>query len=67
MKQLSSFVVLSINSGYRISYTYDEINDETGDLVSQNNKESFFAVDNDLKNHIEGIRNFINENKLAED
>lgn len=67
MKQLSSFVVLSINGGYRISYTFDEINDETGDLVSQNNKESFFAVDNGLKNHIEGIRNFIRENKLAED
>lgn len=64
MKQLSSFVVLSINGGYRISYTFDEINEETGDLVSQNNKESFFAVDADLKESIEKIRGFIQENKL---
>lgn len=64
MKQLSSFVVLSINGGYRISYTFDEINEETGDLVSQNNKESFFAVDEDLKKSIESIRSFIQSNKL---
>lgn len=64
MKQLSSFVVLSINGGYRISYTFDEINEETGDLVSQNNKESFFAVDADLKESIEKIRGFIQESKL---
>lgn len=64
MKQLSSFVVLSINGGYRISYTFDEINEETGDLVSQNNKESFFAVDEDLKKSIESIRSFIQGNKL---
>jgi len=46
MKQLSSFMVININGGDRISYTYDEVNDETGEPVSQNNKKSFYVVNN---------------------
>ena len=64
MKQLSSFMVLNVNGGDRISYTYDEIDGETGDIISQNKKESFYAVDNTLLNDIEKIRNYIRLNKL---
>lgn len=66
MKQLSSFMALSVNGGDRISYTYDEIDPDTGDLVSGNNKESFFIVDEPLRKHVEAIRKFIRENKLAD-
>lgn len=66
MKQLSSFMVLNVNGGDRVSYTYDEIDGETGDLVSTNNKESFFVVDNVLRGDIEAIRDYIRENRLAE-
>lgn len=66
MKQLSSFMILSVNGGDRISYTYDEIDPETGDLVSTNNKESFFAVDAGLRSSIEEIRDYIRENRLAD-
>lgn len=66
MKNLSSFIALSINGGQRISYTYDVINSETGDLISANNKESFFAVDADLKQHIDAIREYITSHKLAD-
>lgn len=65
MKQLSSFMVLNIDGGDRVSYTYNEIDEETGDPVSQNNKKNFYAVDRDLMTHIEAIRNYIRENKLA--
>lgn len=65
MKQLSSFMALSVNGGDRISFTYDEIDEATGDVVSSNNKESFFAVDSALKKHVEAIRKFIRDNKLA--
>ena len=65
MKQLSSFLALNVNGGDRISYTYDEIDESTGDLVSSNNKESFFVVDSDLKKHIDAIRKFIRDNKLS--
>lgn len=66
IKQLASFAVLNVNGGDRISYTYDEIDAETGDVVSSNNKGSFFVVDSGLKGKVTGIRNFISENKLSE-
>lgn len=65
MKQLSSFMVLNIDGGDRVSYTYNEINEETGEPVSQNNKKSFYAVDKELMAHIEAIRKFIRDNKLS--
>lgn len=66
MKQLSSFLVLNVNGGDRLSFTYDEIDPNTGDLVSSNNKESYFVVDEDLRDHINAIREHIRDNKLAE-
>lgn len=66
MKQLSSFMALSVNGGDRISFTYDEVDESTGNLVSTNNKESFFVVDSDLRGHVEAIRDFIRDTKLTE-
>ena len=66
IRQLASFAVLNVNGGDRISYTFDEIDAETGDVVSANNKGSFFAVDSALKGKITQIRNYIIENKLSE-
>ena len=65
MKQLSSFLALAVNGGDRVSFTYDEINDETGNVESSNNKESFFVVDSELRSHIEAVRDYIRENKLS--
>ena len=64
IKQLASFAALNINGGDRISYTYDEIDAETGDMVSSNNKGNFFVVDQTLKDEINQIREYIQENKL---
>lgn len=66
IKQLASFAVLNVNGGDRVTYTYDEIDADTGDMISSNNKGSFFVVDSALKSKITGIRNFITENKLSE-
>lgn len=66
IKQLSSFAVLNVNGGERVTFTYDVIDADTGDLISPNNKGSFYAVDKDLKNTIDAIREYINENKLAD-
>lgn len=66
MKQLSSFMALSVNGGDRISFTYDEVDENTGNLLSTNNKESFFVVDADLRGHVDAIRDFIRDNKLTE-
>lgn len=66
MKQLSSFMALSVNGGDRISFTYDEVDESTGDLISTNNKESFFVVDEDLRAHVNSVRSYIRDNKLTE-
>lgn len=67
MKQLSSYMVLNIDGGDRVSYTYNEIDDNTGEPISQNNKGNFWVVDEELKEHIEAIRNYIKKNKLTEE
>lgn len=67
LKQLASFAILNVNGGDRISYTYDEIDAETGDMIASNNKGSFFCVDENLKKEIEDIRKYLQENKLNEE
>ena len=64
IKQLASFIVLNVNGGDRVSYTYDEIDPETGDMISSNNKGSFFIVDDGLKADVEKVRKYIKDNKL---
>lgn len=66
MKQLSSFMVLSVNGGDRVTYTYDEIDEETGEPISQNNKRSFYVVDSSLRESINAVRAYIRNNKLGE-
>lgn len=65
MKQLSGFMVLSINGGDRVSYTFDEINDTTGEPISTNNKQSFFVVDQEMADAVEVIRKKLRE-RLAD-
>lgn len=66
MKQLASFAVLNVNGGQRVTYTFDIIDENTGDVISTNNKGNFYAIDSNLKSAITQIRNYISNNKLAE-
>lgn len=66
MKQLSSFMVVELYGGDRISFTYQVVDDETGDLISTNERESFFVVDEELHGHIAAIQEYIRENKLTQ-
>ena len=63
MKQLSSFLALNVDGGDRVSFTYNKISN-TGEIVDGNLKESFFVVDEELRGHINAIRDYIRENKL---
>lgn len=65
IKQLSSFMALNVNGGDRISYTYDTIDADTGDVIDSNTKESFFVTDNNLRAHVEAVRDYIREHKLS--
>ena len=66
-KQLASFAVLNVNGGDRITFTYDEVDSDTGDMISSNNKGNFYVVDSKLKGNITAIRNYIEGNKLSEE
>lgn len=65
MKLVTSFTHLITGEGNRIAYTFSEL-DSTGNLVSQNNKGNFVAVDPELVSHINAINDYINKNKLQE-
>lgn len=64
MKKLTSFTAHVTAEGQRISYTFSEI-DSTGRLVSQNTRENFIVVDDELQAHIDAINDFIKANKLG--
>lgn len=65
IKQLSSFMALNVNGGDRISYTYDTIDADTGDVIDSNTKESFFVTDSNLRANVEAVRDYIREHKLS--
>ena len=64
MKLLTSFTKLTTGEGIRIAYTYSEVDDNTGEIISQNNKGSFVAMNPALKGHLTAVDNYISEHYL---
>ena len=60
MKKVTSFTHLITGEGSRIAFTYSEL-DSFGNLLSQNNKENFVAMDQELLTHINAINDYINK------
>lgn len=58
MKKVTSFTHLVTGEGDRIAFTFSEISD-TGELVSQNNKGNFIVIDQNVKNAIDTINQFL--------
>lgn len=67
MKVLRAFQVINKDGIYALSSTYNVIDDATGEPTRQNAKDSFYAVDPELKTHIDAIEEYINTNRLAGD
>lgn len=66
MKQLSGFMVMDIKGGLLVTYTYDEVDEQTGKIISTNNNGQFYAVDLSLTEKINDIQDYIRSNKLSE-
>ena len=64
MKKLTSFSLFKSTEGNRISFSFSEIDDK-GNIESRNNKGSFIVMDNTLMEHINAIKQYINENHLG--
>lgn len=59
MKILRAFQVINKDGSYAVSATYNEVDDNTGELIRQNAKESFYAVDTGLKDDIKAVEDYI--------
>ena len=64
MKVLTSFSVIKMSEGLRISYTYTEIDSETGITINNNVQESIFVVQEELKTNSNNIMTYIENNFL---
>lgn len=60
MKILTGYAIIKDSVGYRITYTYSEI-DEQGTITSSNKKESFIVLDVDTKGLVQQLENKISE------
>lgn len=61
MKILTSFSVIKMSEGLRISYTYTEVNEE-GIAINNNVQESRFIVQDELKTNSNNIMSYIENN-----
>lgn len=66
MKLLTSFTKLTTGEGIRVAYTYSVVDDNTGEVISQNNKGSFIAMVPAVKSHLDAVDQFISEHYLTE-
>ena len=57
-------MILNVNGGKRVSFTYDEVDDKTGEPISTNNKKSFYATGEVLQGHIAAIFDEISANHI---
>ena len=64
MKILTSFSIIKMSEGLRLSYTYTEIDPNTGITINNNIQESRFVVQEELKTSSNNIMNYIESNFL---
>lgn len=65
VKKVTSFTYLRTGEGYRIAYTFSEM-DQNGNLISQNNKGNYVVVHTNITNAIDTIINDIVQNHLSQ-
>lgn len=64
MVALRAFQIIKKDGVYALSSTYNVIN-SAGEPVKQNAKDSFYAVDEELEQHIKAIEDYIMTHRLA--
>ncbi|MEZ3435746.1 MAG: hypothetical protein K1W34_14220 [Lachnospiraceae bacterium] len=64
MKRLKSYMITNGGEGDCISYMYNEIDDNTGEIISKNNRGSFYPVDDKGKRLVENMKKYIYAEKL---
>lgn len=59
MYRITSFTSHKTAEGERISFTYSEINEETGQLVKSNQRENLILLNPEMLSKVEEIRDFV--------
>ena len=58
-KVLTSFMNLSTGEGSRIAFTYSEVDEKTGNIISQNNKGNFLVMNTEVQGHWMQLKNIL--------
>lgn len=64
-KILTGFAIINDRNGERVTFTHDEVDDK-GNLINSNVKQSFIALDDDIKLKIADLRTII-ETRMNEE
>lgn len=64
MKILKSFMITNAGEGDVVSFMYNEIDEETGNLISKNNRESFYPMDAKGKKMVTDMKKYIQTTRL---
>ena len=65
MKKVTSATMHTTSEGQRMSYTYSDIDEDTGKVISENNRESMVVLDipanKEILEHINAVMDYIKE------
>ena len=65
MKKVTSITLHTTAEGQRISYTYSEINESTGEIISDNNRGSFLVLETlaneSVLSEISAVKSYVSE------
>lgn len=69
MKKITSVTMHTTSEGQRLSYTYSVIDENSGSVISENNRESLVVLDipanKEVLENIAAINNYINKKMEA--
>ncbi|HBJ2615500.1 TPA: hypothetical protein LA742_004024 [Clostridium botulinum] len=66
MKRLTGVAIINRAEGKRVAYTYSEVDENTGDIIQDNIKQSFIALDDEFLKAIKAVEDYVEEYKLKE-
>lgn len=62
IKVITSYSIVKVPEGKRVSFTYSEIDENTGNIIKSNERASFAVLNNaELEGHIDAIEQLIKQ------
>ena len=61
MKNVKTIQTFRQGAGHVVSYAFDEIDENTGNIIRHNVKGSFFAVSSDIENAVSALETLVSD------